>query len=156
VNKFVASFVGTPPMNFITGKVILEGNSPWFSFGAQKVKLPGFMMAAATKYMGKEMILGVRPEGLCPANTDSKYSWEHNSFDAKMNVLEPLGDRVDLALSIDVNDRLVCRADSHQFGKLPVGGIIKVYMDLGRVHLFEPGDNGVNITLTRESSHAAA
>src|SRR6187399_1771073 len=43
-NKFVASFVGTPPMNFITGKVVLEGSSPWFVFGAQKVKLPGFMI----------------------------------------------------------------------------------------------------------------
>jgi len=156
VNRFVASFVGKPPMNFINGKVAMDGNSPWFVFGTQRIKLPGFMIAAASQYKGRDMVLGVRPEGLCPANTESKFSWESNGFDAKMNVLEPLGDRVDLSLSIDVNDHLVCRADSHQFGKLPVGGIIKIYMDLGRVHLFEPGDNGVNITLTRESSHAAA
>jgi len=144
-------------MNFINGKVISDSSATYFVFGNQRIKLPGFMMAAASKYNGREVILGVRPEGLCPGQTnDSKYQWESNSFDAKVNVLEPLGDRVDLALSIDVHDHLICRADSHQFGKLPVGGIIKVFMDLGRVHLFEPGDNGVNITLTRETSHAAA
>ena len=117
------------------------------------------MAAASSKYNGKEMILGVRPEWPLPRHIPTAdFNWEgEQRFDAKVNVMEPLGDQVDLWLfTIDVNDHLVCRADAHQFGKLPVGGIIKVFMDLGRVHLFEPGDNGVNVTLTRESSHAAA
>jgi multiple sugar transport system ATP-binding protein len=146
VNRFVAGFVGTPPMNFIAGKVVLEGTAPWFVFGRQRVKLSAAFVAAAAKYTGKEMVLGVRPEGLCPANTESKFAWENNDFAAKISVLEPLGDRVDLALSMDGHDHLVCRADAHRFGQLAVGGAIKVYMNLGKVHLFEPGDNGANIT----------
>jgi multiple sugar transport system ATP-binding protein len=156
VNRFVAGFVGTPPMNFIAGKVVLEGTAPWFEFGGQRVRLPGFMMAAAAKHAGRDMILGVRPEGLCPGHTESKFSGADNGFDAKINVLEPLGDRVDLALSMEGNDHLVCRADAHQYGKLAVGGIIRFYMDLGRVHLFEPGANGANITRTRASEPAVA
>jgi hypothetical protein len=116
------------------------------------------MTEVAQRLEGQEVVLGVRPEGLCPSN-DGKFSWEGNSFDAKVNVVEPLGDKVDLSLVTNgpaSHEHLVCRADAHQFGKTGIGGIIKVFMDLGRVHLFEPGDDGVNITLTRESSHAAA
>ena len=34
VNKFVASFVGTPPMNFIPGRVTIDGPAAWFVFGS--------------------------------------------------------------------------------------------------------------------------
>ena len=146
-NRFVAGFVGTPPMNFIGGKVTMEGTAAWFVFGGQQMKLPGHLAAAAGQYAGREMILGIRPEGLCPANGEGKFAWENSSFDAKVNVLEPLGDRVDLALSMEVNDHLVCRADAQRFGHLAVGSAIKVYVDLGKVHLFEPGVNGVNVAL---------
>ena len=160
VNRFVAGFVGTPPMNFIHGKIAAEGSAFWFTFGAQRIRLPELMNDAAGRYDGRDMILGVRPEGLLPSvggngSLEGKFAWEGNSFDAKVNVLEPLGDRVDLYLAAEGHDQIICRADSHQFGKLASGGIIRVLMDLGRVHLFDPGDNGVNITLTRES-HAVA
>lgn len=151
VNRFVASFVGTPPMNFLDGRV--ENGA--FVFGQQRIVLPAHLAAAATQRADKTMVLGVRPEGLSPSN-EGKFAWEGNSFDAKVNVVEPLGDKVDLSLATEGHEHVVCRADSHQFGKIAIGGIIKVFMDLGRVHLFEPGDDGVNITLTRESSHAAA
>jgi len=160
VNRFVAGFVGTPPMNFIQGKIVREGDALWFVFGVQRVCLPPFIYSGASGYVGREMVLGVRPEGLLPGVPGQvgagKFAWERNSFDAKVNVMEPLGDRVDLFLSTDGHEHVICRADSHEFGKLAAGGIIRVLVDLGRVHLFEPGDNGVNITLTRESSHAAA
>ena len=161
VNRFVAGFVGTPPMNFITGRIVAESSgAAWFTFGSQRIGLPEAMREAALLHTGKEMLLGVRPEGLCPningGMGEGRFGWPNNTFNAKVNVVEPLGDRVDLSLSTDGDEGLVCRADAHQFGKLGLGGIMKVFMDLGKVHLFEPGDNGVNITLTRESSHAAA
>ncbi len=155
VNRFVASFVGTPPMNFFKGK-LLPG---YFIFGegaeAQKIKLTAPMVQQAAAYIGKEMVLGVRPESLSPGN-EGKYNWDENVFSARVNVIEPLGDRIDMYLSTEGHDHVVCRADAHQFGKQAIGGIIKVYMDLSRIHLFESGDNGVNVTLPRVSSHAAA
>ena len=125
-------------MNFIKGKVVSEGaGNLYFSFGTSRILLPGFMKAAASAHVGRELILGVRPEGLCPAH-EGKFAWGQTNFvDAKVNVMEPLGDRVDLFLSAD-SDQVVCRADAHQFGKLVIGGIISIFMDLGRVHLFEP------------------
>jgi multiple sugar transport system ATP-binding protein len=155
VNRFVASFVGTPPMNFFTGRLEAGGSGPNFTFGQQKIKMPPKVSALVGEYVGKEMVLGVRPETFSPGN-EGKYNWEENSVIAKVNVVEPLGDKVDIYLSTDGHDHVVCRADAHQFGKLTIGDTIKLHVDLGRVHLFEPGDNGVNVTLQREPAHATA
>jgi multiple sugar transport system ATP-binding protein len=152
VNRFVASFVGTPPMNFLQGQ-LMQG--PYFMFGQQRLKLAPRMAELVGGYIGKEMVLGVRPETFSPGN-EGKYHWEENAIDAKVNVIEPLGDKVDIYVSTEGHDHLVCRTDAHQFGKLTIGDTIKLHLDLGRVHLFEPGENGVNVTLQREPAHAAA
>jgi multiple sugar transport system ATP-binding protein len=157
VNKFVAGFVGTPPMNFLKGKV--EGTI--FSFGNQKIRLTPALAAKVAAYSGKDMTLGIRPESLCPAAV-GKFAGTENGIEARVVVAEPLGDKVDIYLTLGdshdkIMDRLmVCRADAYEFGKVKANDIITVYTDLARVHVFEPGETGVNVTLTREASHAAA
>ncbi len=151
-NRFVAGFVGTPAMNFLPGRLSPTGH---FLTGSQKLLLPPTLFAAASAFVDRPLVLGIRPENLSPAPLPHIPTGE-NFISAKVTVTEPLGDRVDISLATDTQIPLVCRADASQFGKLPTDSIIRVYVDLGRVHLFEPGDNGVNITLTRDPSHAAA
>jgi sn-glycerol 3-phosphate transport system ATP-binding protein len=55
---FVASFIGSPPMNLLRGKVSLDGTA--FETGNAQIALPSPQQAMA----GKETILGVRPEHL--------------------------------------------------------------------------------------------
>lgn len=154
VNKFVASFVGTPPMNFLNGK-IMAGEVFTFGGNGQMVRLPADMAQRLAAKIGQDVILGVRPESLSPA-CEGKFVWKDNAIDAKINVIEPLGDKVDIYLSADGHDHIVCRADAQQFGKLAIGSIMKFHMDLGRVHVFEPGDDGMNLTLAKAANHAAA
>jgi multiple sugar transport system ATP-binding protein len=152
INRFVAGFVGTPAMNFLPGRLSPTGH---FVTASQKLQLSPPIMAAASAYMDQPLLLGIRPENLSPTPLP-QFLGSESFITAKVSVIEPLGDRVDISLTADGGVPLVCRADAHQFGKLPTESIIRVYVDLGRVHLFEPGDNGVNITLTRDPSHAAA
>jgi multiple sugar transport system ATP-binding protein len=59
-NKFVAAFLGSPPMNFLSGKVGDDGRrfvATGFSFPLQ----------GAEKLGGQEVTLGVRPQHLHPA-----------------------------------------------------------------------------------------
>ena len=100
------------------------------------------MSEVAARWQGREVVLGVRPEGLCPSR-EGKFVWEENAFDAKVMVLEPLGDKVDLALAADGGGRGVRRMSTWSAGPMRISlakpqlaGIMKVYMDLGRVHLF--------------------
>lgn len=151
VNRFVAGFVGTPPMNFINVK-ITEGN--YAVWGNQKLRLPEATAGVLKKYIGKEIVLGLRPEALSPVS-EGRFVHPENSFEVKINVLEPLGNDVDVYLSTDGHDHLICRTEAQLFGKLQIGGIIPLYVDLRKAHVFEPGDNGVNVTLGTQAKHAA-
>lgn len=57
-NMFVAGFIGTPPMNFLYGRIIngkfIYGNTSLDLVGKQKL----------TKFEGKNVVLGVRPEDI--------------------------------------------------------------------------------------------
>ena len=78
-NKFVASFVGSPPMNFFYGKVSSNGAKficDDFSFDLdEKRKL------LLSDYANKEVILGVRPEHFIPKG----------NLKAKIEIIEHLG-----------------------------------------------------------------
>ncbi len=151
-NRFVAGFIGTPGMNFLPGR--MEGAQA-FAYANGLLRLPAALATAAARYGGGSLVLGMRPEALSPTPFTGQGP-DENFIRAKMSWVEPLGDRVDISLVTEGGQVLVCRSDSQVFGKLAMDGIISIYVDLGRVHLFEPGDDGVNITLTRESGHAAA
>ncbi|HOX30697.1 MAG TPA: sn-glycerol-3-phosphate ABC transporter ATP-binding protein UgpC [Spirochaetales bacterium] len=86
INKFVAGFLGTPPMNFMTVKVVEEG-------GAVKVDEGSFVLTPAPAhqallkpYVGKEVSFGIRPEDLPHSESRGQ-----GTIPAKVNVVEPLG-----------------------------------------------------------------
>lgn len=60
INKFVASFIGSPAMNFIDGKI----EKGIFVCGELKVAFPDDKSEILKQYEGKDVILGIRPEEL--------------------------------------------------------------------------------------------
>jgi multiple sugar transport system ATP-binding protein len=64
VNKFVGSFIGSPPMNFINGTVIKDNGDLAFLFtdGQNKIRIPERIHKKVDSYIDKEVYLGVRPE----------------------------------------------------------------------------------------------
>jgi len=66
VNKFVAGFLGTPPMNFFAGGLKLKNDTAYFAIGDDAIKLPQRLRSILQEYDGKQMLLGVRPENISP------------------------------------------------------------------------------------------
>jgi len=58
-NRFVASFVGRLPMNFIPGDIRAEDGRTWFASDVIRVELPGQEPPGL-----RPVVLGVRPEGV--------------------------------------------------------------------------------------------
>jgi multiple sugar transport system ATP-binding protein len=145
-NRFVAGFVGTPPMNFFDGRIqpgAADGDA-FFTFGAHRLRLGPVLAPPALRHTGKPLVLGVRPEGLSPDDSGAP-SGRDNTLPLKVNVVEPLGDKVDLFLSTDGQDHIVCRADAHRFGNIAVGATLNFHVHPERLHLFLPGEDGPNI-----------
>jgi len=64
VNKFVASFIGAPPMNFLDGKIVKKESKLYFDEGNFRVKIVEGMIDALEPYVDKHVTLGVRSEDI--------------------------------------------------------------------------------------------
>src|SRR5262249_52362514 len=62
VNRFVAGFIGSPAMNFVTGRLDPGGSA--FAANGSRIELPKSDGSALTPYLGKDVVLGIRPEDL--------------------------------------------------------------------------------------------
>ncbi|GHU23300.1 sugar ABC transporter ATP-binding protein [Spirochaetia bacterium] len=105
INKFVAGFIGSPPMNFLAVKVSESGGSIVLDEGSFTIKPDASHVPDLKKYVGKEVFFGIRPEDL--AYTQSP---QPNSFPVKITVVEPLGADVHLWLNTPTQS-LVARTE---------------------------------------------
>ncbi len=144
VNRFVAGFVGTPPMNFLTGRVLIENGHLYFDEGSARLRLPDRLQASVAAAEGRPMVLGVRPECLSCSH-ERRFAGADNVLGATITVIEPLGDKMDLHLSTAAHEHLVARVEADR--TLREGQQLPMYLNMDQVHLFEPGDEGVNVSL---------
>ncbi|MEZ6016463.1 MAG: ATP-binding cassette domain-containing protein [Planctomycetota bacterium] len=141
-NRFVAEFVGTPAMNFITGRVELSGADARFDSPAGSFDLPPELARAAQA--SGPWHLGVRPDTLrvAPAGgaSDERAAGAPGqasasvTLDAELRLVEDLGDRVDLRLVLRDGSRWIARRPSSE---RPALGAVSVVLDLGAAHLFK-------------------
>jgi multiple sugar transport system ATP-binding protein len=64
-NRFVATFLGSPSINLLTGRIEREGELLWCVLGDLRVAVRGTPALAA--YAGGEITVGIRPEHLSDA-----------------------------------------------------------------------------------------
>jgi len=64
INKFVAGFIGTPPMNFMTVKVLERSGKIVCDEGSFEITPTEAQTACLKDYVGKEVSFGIRPEDL--------------------------------------------------------------------------------------------
>jgi multiple sugar transport system ATP-binding protein len=185
VNRFVAGFIGMPPMNFFDGTVKLVNGEMVFEEGvltntrgadekAQKavsgkadsdepvvlvgeLTLPGngFTLVIPPNLreelagkVGSHVVLGIRPEHFHLAPTGGG-----QAVKVTLNVVEPLGNDMDIYMSTNLRDHVVGRVEAVSGLQL---GATTVYVDATKVHFFEPGATGMNLSRTKASAHATA
>ena len=148
VNRFVAGFLGSPPMNFLSGKVADEDGKLWFDEGSGKLPVPDWAKAELAAFVGKPVVLGVRPEALCDPE-HARFSTEAG-LDFRVTLVQPLGDKMDVTLATDAHPRVVAHLDA--FSGVQAGQPLRMFFDLSRVHFFEPGDEGKRIATAQRPS----
>ncbi len=138
-NRFVAGFLGMPPMNFIDVEVVRADGRLWVQRdGVFRWPMPADM-AHVDRIEGRSLVLGLRPESLSmcdPPGSSTSLRLEN----LEVRVVEPLGDRVDLFLAAADGTRLVARVDAVE-GFSP-GRRVALGVDPARLHFFESGDFG--------------
>jgi multiple sugar transport system ATP-binding protein len=133
VNRFVASFIGSPSMNFIEGTV--EGGF---------FRAPGFVMPMAGRLeragRGRgPATLGIRPEDVDLVGEESSATpvrpGEDGTVVGSARAVEPMGNEVFLHVEVS-GTPLVARLGPQILPR--IGVTYRLRIDPGRAHLFDP------------------
>ena len=84
-NRFVGSFLGNPPMNFLKGKMAEESGQRVVTSGDSRMPLPS-RAAGTSVSVGSDIVVGVRPETLSVAAAD-----DPGRFTIPVLAVEPQG-----------------------------------------------------------------
>ncbi len=132
-NKFVASFIGSPPINLMDGQVIQKERKIYFNEGKFQVKLVEEMYRAMTPYVSKEVAIGIRAEDIYDKLFASQSSPD-NTVKATCEVVEPMGSEVYLHLNTGRNT-FIARVGAHD--RPDVNRDMDVVFDMSKVHFFD-------------------
>lgn len=132
-NKFVAGFIGSPPMNFMKGKIIKKQDKLYFDEDKICVKISDEMKQRLTKYLGKELIMGIRSENIY----DKLFIYDappENIVKVVCEVIEPMGSEVYLYLNTGKHS-FIARVGPHD--KPELGKYMELVFDMGKAHFFD-------------------
>jgi multiple sugar transport system ATP-binding protein len=140
INRFVASFIGTPPMNFIEGSLASEDGDLFFRDRAGLVRLAaaGEHSRRLDESAGSDAVLGIRPQAIAVVEGERP----GRTIAATASVVELLGDEMDITCDAG-GHRLVARVKARP-GITP-GQRLSLEPDPARLHYFEPGEFGTNL-----------
>jgi multiple sugar transport system ATP-binding protein len=141
-NLFVAGFMGSPAMNFIPTKVVATENGPMLELDAvQKTLLPFPNKDCLENYVGKTIMLGLRPEMITEPQAHKDGQPFVVTTDINVEVTEPMG--ADTMILTRVKDNEInCR--SHPAYPAKPGDNIKMMFDTSKAVAFDK-DSGVRL-----------
>ncbi|MED4129559.1 MULTISPECIES: ABC transporter ATP-binding protein [Shouchella] len=131
-NVFVGGFIGSPSMNFLSGK--LDGKD--FVINNQRIEVPEGKLSVLREqgFTDKELILGIRPEDIHDEPIFISSS-EGTKIDALIDVAELTGAETVLYSSIE-GQEFVARVDSRTTAQS--GDTIELALNMNKAHFFNP------------------
>ncbi|MEB3439260.1 sn-glycerol-3-phosphate ABC transporter ATP-binding protein UgpC [Pseudomonas sp. A2] len=146
-NQFVASFIGSPPMNFIPVRLARQDGRllALLDSGQARCELP--LGGDADALEGREIILGIRPEQIALGAADGNGL---PAIRAEVQVTEPTGP--DLLVFVTLNQTKVCCRLAPDVA-CRVGDTLNLQFDPARVLLFDAA-NGERLHLASTGATA--
>ena len=141
-NVFVGGFIGTPPMNFVEGRVREDG---YFECGSTRhgiftFKVPEKQLKVLRDqgYINVELLMGIRPED-CHDEPEFIESHPESRVEAKVEVAELLGAESQITVKFPGRDsigqmltaKVKARTDVH------TNDMFKMALDMNKCHFFD-------------------
>ena len=133
-NKFVAGFIGSPPMNFMEGKIITKNGKSYFDESYFNLKIVERMYDRLNTYTDKKVILGIRAENIYDKLFASDAT-PGNTIRTNCEVVETMGSHNYLYLSAGKQTFI---ASVEGYNKPLPGSALEVVFDMERIHFFDP------------------
>ena len=127
-NMFVAGFIGSPQMNFVTVRVEKDGDGQVLVFGNSRIAVDKKELIS---YIGKEVVMGIRPEDI---HAETAFLTGKSSIDAHVDLAEMMGSEIYLYLTSNgqklierIPSRFDMKAEDH----------VTLALDTEKIHIFD-------------------
>jgi ABC-type sugar transport system ATPase subunit len=129
VNRFVADFVGEPPMNFFDAQLVSKENRLFLATEGFWFPAPPQLERVVRDLNESEVVVGIRPMHIrVGSNDDNSYT-----IKAPLFIYEMLGERAVVTVEFG-KGRLQAVADTHFRPQL--GEVVSLALDPDRLHIF--------------------
>ncbi len=133
VNKFVAGFLGTPPMNFLNASIQSNGGNTFFTGDGFSLRCDDAILKRLSGYSSSDICLGIRPSDLI--------------FDSNAEPDSALSLQVDIAEYVGAQSVLICHCGNQKVmvelksdTRITLGENLTFKLALDDLHLFNPSN----------------
>lgn len=130
VNIFVASFIGTPPMNLFHGELYRKDGKLNFQEKTFNLTLPAEWEESLTPFVDQQISFGIRPEDIGSEQATGK---DFPTIKAVIEVVEPMGAETYLYLHTG-EQPFIARVDAYL--KFKVGEEVELPLYMPKAHVF--------------------
>ena len=136
VDLFVASFMGSPPMNIVTGRVVRDSTcmvEVADNEGSIRFPVPAHLDAKLTGLVNREVKLGLRPETIGRAGVQTPGA-DIFSFERVIDVVEPTGPDTMLVFTLGGQEAI---ARVRPEDRMPAGTNYRFEVDMHKAKIFD-------------------
>jgi sn-glycerol 3-phosphate transport system ATP-binding protein/multiple sugar transport system ATP-binding protein len=131
--KFVATFLGSPQMNLLPGKIAREGGE-WVAVGGGVSAVVSADRFRDALVEGRDVTIGVRPHDVVPATGDERVAARLN-----VEIVEALGfEAFAHGWLTAAGPKVVVRLEGAEAKRVASGEVVPLAVSPARVHLFDP------------------
>jgi len=135
-NLFVARFMGAPPMNTLSARLEATSGEPVAVIGHGEAAMRFPVPAAAESWIGREVVLGIRPECIAePTRHFSDVPGSVLTVAAPVEMIEPTGAETIVVLRVG-DERALGRVSPDLQPRL--GETARFAIDTRKINLFDP------------------
>jgi len=134
LNKFVAGFIGSPPSNFLRGRLIPINGELYFVDEGIKLKVLKQHQERLKHCVNRDVIMGIRPEDVYDKLFAQDASEEY-TITATVDLVEPMGSEIFLYFSVGQNN-LIARVSNQDTAT--ANQDLQLVFDMSKAHFFDP------------------
>ena len=132
-NKFIAGFIGSPPMNFLKGTIIPQNGDLYFTDKGIRLKILRHHQKLLSKYVNRAIYFGVRPEDIYDKLFAQDASEEFMAT-ATVDLVEPMGSEIYIYFTIGHNN-FIARVNNQDTAVERQD--VQVVFDMSKAHFFD-------------------
>jgi len=133
-NKFVAGFIGSPPSNFLKGKIIPRNGELYFVDEGLRLKILKQQQERLSAFVNRDIVMGIRPEDVYDKLFAQDAS-EEFIITATVELIEPMGSEIYLYF-VSGRNHFIARVSNQDTAT--ANQDLQLVFDMSKAHFFDP------------------